>query len=193
LNFKSTTPVRAWVSILNKLSQKEVDKVVMNGIEEYNKRYPNDKLSIEGEALKDIFIYSEGYPHFVQQICYSAFSVCESNQITHDNVLNGIVRKGGAYDLIGDRYYKDLFFNRIKAESYRNILRIMAKKWNSWISKDEIRKEFKGKLSSLNHGLNALRNRNIILSKKGTRGLYRLQWVSFAFWIQNYTKYSEKT
>ena len=167
-------------------------KVVLNGIEEYNTKYPKDKLSIENEVLKDIFIYSEGYPHFVQQICYSAFSVCKGNKIIKQDVLNGLIKKGGAFDLIGNRYYKDLFFNRIKAEPYRNILRIMAKKWNSWISKDEIRKDFKGKPTSLDHGLTTLRKRNIILAKRGTRGLYRLQWASFAFWIQNYHKYFEK-
>ena len=33
---------------------------------------------------------------------------------------------GGALDLIGDRYYRDAFYNRISKESYRQVLRIMA-------------------------------------------------------------------
>jgi AAA+ ATPase superfamily predicted ATPase len=177
---------------LTTLSQKEVNKVALKGIEEYNEKYPKNKLTIESKALKSIFLFSEGYPHFVQQICYSALSVCSGKQISDDDVLKGLVDKGGAIDLIGDRYYKDLFFNRINVDSYREILRIMAKNWGSWISKEDIRKEFKGKSTSLDNGLKALRSRNIILSKKGARGLYRLQWVSFAFWIRNYNKYIEK-
>jgi hypothetical protein len=177
---------------LTTLSQREVEKVALKGIEEYNEKFPDNKLTIENKALKSIFIFSEGYPHFVQQICYSALSVCSSNQISNDDVLKSMIDKGGAIDLIGDRYYKDLFFNRINVDSYREILRIMAKNWNSWISKEDIRKEFKGKSTALDNGLKALRSRNIILSKKGARGLYRLQWASFAFWIQNYNKYIEK-
>ena len=40
----------------------------------------------------------------------------------------------------------------------------------------------------MNNGLNALIKRNIILIKEGERGVYRLQWASFAFWINGFTK-----
>jgi hypothetical protein len=90
--------------------------------------------------------------------------------------------------LIGDKYYKDLYFNRINVDSYRHILNIMAEEWNRWISKKEIGKKFKGKASTLDNGLKALKDRNIILSKPGTRGEYRLQWRSFALWIKLFTE-----
>jgi len=97
-------------------------------------------------------------------------------------------KEGGALDIIGDRYYKDLFYKKIKADSYRQVLTIMSHKWNDWVSKEEIKKKFKGKESTLNNGIKALRERNIILSKRGSRGHYRLQWAGFAFWINVHTQ-----
>ena len=42
---------------LTTLSQKEVNKVALKGIEEYNEKYPNNKLTIESKALKSIFLF----------------------------------------------------------------------------------------------------------------------------------------
>ena len=100
--------------------------------------------------------------------------------------------KNGALDLIGDRYYKDMYFGKIKKDSYRQILNIMANKSNKWISRKEIEKYFKGEKTTLKNGIKALRDRNIILSKPGSRGLYRLQWIGFAVWINKNNKRSEQ-
>lgn len=173
------------------LSADEVEQVCIKGLNEYNEKYPSEKITIDNDALKDIYFFSEGYPHFVQQICYSALNVDSDNRITSDDIISALSGKGGAIDLIGDRYYKDLYYKRIQVNSYREILKIMAEKWNQWITKSEIKKSFKEKPSTLDNGLKALRDRNIILSKIGSRGEYRLQWASFAFWIKNYTKYDK--
>lgn len=60
----------------------------------------------------------------------------------------------------------------------------MSNEWNGWITKTEIRKQFKGADKTLDNGLHALKMRNIILHEEGSRGRYRLQWASFAFWIK---------
>ena len=60
----------------------------------------------------------------------------------------------------------------------------MAERWNEWITKEQIKKSFIGNDMILTNGIKALRDRNIILSKRGVRGHYRLQWLSFAFWIK---------
>jgi hypothetical protein len=90
-------------------------------------------------------------------------------------------------ELIGDRYYRDDFYNKIQKDSYRQVLRIMAEKLDAWISRDEIKQQFKGKDSTLNNAIQALRSRHIILSKEGVKGIYRLQHAGFAFWIKIYT------
>ena len=59
----------------------------------------------------------------------------------------------------------------------------MAEKWNDWVTRNEIKEKFTGKEDALTNGLKALRDKHIIISKEGTKGEYRLQWLSFALWI----------
>jgi len=92
---------------------------------------------------------------------------------------------------IEDRYYEDMY-GKIKKDSYRQILNIMARKSNDWVSKKEIKKKFKGKKTTLENGIKALRDRDIILSKPGSRGLYRLQLIGFAVWISKNNSRSEQ-
>ena len=128
--------------------------------------------------------YFEGYPHFIQQISHSIIENLNDTSITESIVSESMNGKGGALDLIGKRYYADLFYDKIKVDSYRQILTIMAENWNDWTSKTDIREKFTGSGSDLNNGIKALRDRNIILTKRGVQGVYRLQWLSFAFWIK---------
>ena len=88
---------------------------------------------------------------------------------------------------IGDRYYRDDFYNKIQKDSYRQVLRIMADNENRWVTKKEIRSKFRGKDSTLDNAIHALRDRKIILSKEGVLGVYRLQHRGFAFWMKWYT------
>jgi len=171
-------------SELTPLSEEDVKYVVNNAIEDINKKDPKLNLTISDEALKAFYDWSEGYPHFLQQLGFSTISLCNETRIESINVEEAMFKEGGALELIGKRYYMDLFYNKINVDSYRQILTIMAQKWNSWISKQEIRKEFTGSGSNLDNGIKALRDRHIILTKRGVRGQYRLQWLSFAFWIK---------
>ena len=98
----------------------------------------------------------------------------------------GCTQQGGALELIGDRYYRDDFYNKIQKESYRQVLRIMADRLDGWVRKPEIRKAFRGRDSTLDNAIKALRDRNI-LSKEGERAVYRLQHKGFAYWIKIYT------
>jgi len=178
---------------LKPLTDQEIKDVIKQGISEYNeKNKPAQLLTINDDALNAIAYYSEGYPHFVQQIGASVLLINDDDVITFDDVAKGVLGKGGAIDLIGDRYYKDLYYNKINVDSYRQILDIMAQKWNDWISREEIRKSFKGKDSTLRNGLKALLDRHIILPKPGTRGQYRLQWMSFAYWIKSFAESNAK-
>ena len=167
---------------LDPLSMDEIKHVVDSGLSEA--KGSGFDVKVTDDALKHIYVYSEGYPHFVQQIAYSAFEIDNDNNITVQDVETAMFNKGGALDLIGDRYYRDLYYEKIKDDSYRQILKIMSQSSNRWISKQDIQKEYVGKRSTLNNGLKALRDRNIILAKTGARGLYRLQWIGFAVWIK---------
>jgi hypothetical protein len=167
---------------LTTLTKGEVQEVINAGLQEV-KGQGRDVVSITEGAIDIIHRYSEGYPHFVQQIAYSAYALDEDKNIDVADVERAMFSDNGALDLIGDRYYKDLYYGKIKQDSYRQILDIMARKFNDWVSKGEIEEYFIGKESALTNGIKALRDRNIILSRPGRKGLYRLQWVGFAVWI----------
>lgn len=158
--------------------------VLRQAVNEINRIEPERNFSMTDDALFQFHSFSEGYPHFLQQIGFSTIDLTDSNTITDKNVSDAMLADGGALELIGNRYYSDLFYNKINVDSYRQILEIMADKWNEWITKEEIRKSFKGSNAILTNGIKALRDRSIILSKRGVRGQYRLQWLSFAFWIK---------
>lgn len=160
------------------------------GLEELKER--RISVSISDGAIDLIHVYSEGYPHFVQQIAYSAYALDSDNNIDVADVEHAMFWENGALDLIGDRYYKDLYYGKIKQDSYRQILDIMALKFNDWVSRKEIESEFTGKDTTLTNGIKALRDRNIILSKPGSRGLYRLQWIGFSVWINRLNLRKEK-
>lgn len=173
------------------LSEEEVRRVIQQGLDEANKRN-TIPVKIADEALNTIYAFSEGYPHFVQQFGHSCYSYDTDNIIDENDVTVSAFSDGGAFDLIGDRYYKDLYFNKIKEDAYRLILKIMSQKWNQWISKKEIWEKFKGKKTTFDNGLAALATRGIILRRPGAKGEYRLQWAGFAFWINHFAARKEK-
>jgi hypothetical protein len=167
---------------LDRLSESESNRVIDNCLEKANSE--NSTLTtITKEGREYLLLYSEGYPHFIQQFGYSAFESDTDNEIDKKDVADGAFGKHGALELIGDRYYRDSFYNKIQKESYRQVLRIMALKLNSWITKQGIREKFKSGETALDNALKALRERHIILAKEGERGVYRLQHTGFALWI----------
>lgn len=172
---------------LERLSEPEVNSVIDICLSDANKKN-STPTTITNEARKILVKFSEGYPHFIQQFGYCAFAVDKDDNIDTADCFDGALGKGGAMELIGDRYYRDKFYNKIQKESYRQVLRIMAEKGGKkWITKKEIRSKFRGKETVLNNAIKALRDRHIIISKEGVIGVYGLQYWGFALWIKLYT------
>jgi hypothetical protein len=149
------------------------------------------ETTITDDARAKIVALSDGYPHFVQQFGFSAFAVDDDDVIDEQDFREGAFGKQGAMEKIGDRYYRDDFYNKIQQESYRQVLRVMADHLDAWVTKADIRAKFKGKTTILDNALHALRERGIILPKEGARGVYRLQHKGFALWIKLYTTDSD--
>src|SRR5262249_8146472 len=126
---------------------------------------------------------SEGYPHFIQQFGFSAFEADTDHVIEITDVMNGAFGEHGALHQIGERYYRDDYYNKVQQESYRQGLTINHHKLDDWVTKPEIRKAFKGKSSTLDNAIHALLSRNIIMPKEGAKGVYRLQHKGFSLWI----------
>lgn len=171
---------------LDALSVDEASMVIDRALTEANNQNPQ-KTSIDDAARAALIYLSEGYPHFIQQFGYSAFEADTDLTITRDDVARGAFGPLGAMEKIGDRYYRDDFYNKIQRDSYRQVLRIMADNENRWVSKQDIRAKFRGKTSILDNALQALRERKIILAKEGERGTYRLHHRGFALWMKLYT------
>jgi Cdc6-like AAA superfamily ATPase len=169
--------------VLGRLSTEEAYRVIDMGLRHAN-RLNDEKTTIADDAKRHLAAYSEGYPHFIQQFGFSAFAADTDNVIDLEDVLQGGFGRRGAMELIGDRYYRDSYYNKIQKESYRQVLRIMADKLDDWITKKEIKSKFKGPASTLDNALVALRDRQIIFAKEGERGVYRLQHKGFAWWIK---------
>jgi Cdc6-like AAA superfamily ATPase len=171
---------------LGRLSTAEVNQVIDICLREANNINPQATTIIDA-ARGALAYFAEGYPHFIQQFGFSAFSADINDIIEPADVFAGATGKGGALELIGDRYYRDNFYSKIQSDSYRRVLRIMAEKEDAWVTKDEIRGKFKGKETTLTNAIKTLLDRQIILSKEGAPGVYRLQHRGFAWWIRLYT------
>ncbi|MEN5425935.1 ATP-binding protein [Stenotrophomonas pennii] len=145
-----------------------------------------EKIGISEAARNEIALLSEGYPHFIQQFAFSAFREARGAQIEFDDVINSTYAPNGAIETIGLKYYQSDFYNKIKSDEYRQVLKIMAARGNDWIRKSEIRAEFHGGDTKLTNALQALTSRRIILKDPTKDGIYRLQQRGFALWIQHF-------
>ena len=176
---------------LGRLDPKDVSWVVDRALEEAEKT--NGRATSVNESGRQLLIgLSEGYPHFIQQFGYCAFAEDTDGVVDTKDVLAGAFGPHSAIRLIGDRYYRNDFYNKIQKDSYRQVLRIMADKLDDWVEKSEIKKRFRGDETVLNNAVQALRERHIILSKEGVRGVYRLQHKGFALWIKLHTSDPEQ-
>jgi Cdc6-like AAA superfamily ATPase len=177
---------------LGRLSTAEVRTVVRMCMTEADRLNKTSGYHFTGPAEELLIEFSEGYPHFIQQYGFCAFSKAVNTEITEDNVMEGAVGKRGALELIGDRYYRNDFYNKIQGENYRSVLRIMSDYLDQWVTKAQIKERFQGANTTLDNALHALRERNIILAKEGQKGTYRLQDRGFAHWIKLYTHSQEQ-
>ena len=169
--------------IVDQLTGKEVERVIDKCLNEAEK-LNGIKTEITPTAKRVLVNLAEGYPHFIQQFGFCAFSRDQDNILDENDCLDGALKPRGALDLIGERYYRDNFYNKIQKENYRQVLRIMAENPNEWVTKAYIKGKYKGKESVLNSAIKALRDRHIILPREGQKGVYRLQHRGFALWIK---------
>ena len=174
------------------LIEKDVKYIFEKGVSIVNDKNPEEKISISPEALDKMAFVSEGYPHFIQQIGSSTFDVNTEATITLETVDKAIFQKNGALDLIGDRYYRDMYYKKINEDSYREILNIMASNISAGnpsgvTSRKEIAEKMKGRTKWVDNGIHALKERGIILPVLGKKGQYKLQWMGFGVWIKFFT------
>ncbi len=168
--------------VLGPLSPADVESVIQRAQEEYA-QVNGRQLTIAPVAKSILVNLSEGLPHFIQQFGASAVDWDDDDNISDTDVITSATEKGGALDQIGDRYYRDAYFNRIKKDTYRKVLRIMSRHASEWMTKSEIRATYKGKESTLSNAIQALLRLRMIIPKEGEPGTYKLVHRGFALWI----------
>jgi len=173
---------------LGALSPHDIRKVIERGLAEANEQN-TEQTTIDADAREMLAVMSEGLPHFIQQFASSAFGADSDGRITVDDVLDSSLGPGGAYELIGNRYYRDAFYSQIRQELYRKVLRIMADE-SGWVGKATIRAKLqgRGKDTTLTNAIHTLIEKGLIIREPGKVGSYKLVSRGLAVWIKGYTK-----
>lgn len=167
---------------LEPLELEERKRVINAGITEANS-INTDEIKITNDALDMISNLSEGYPHFVQQFSYSAFSEDQDNVIDSEDVRRGAFKENGALAQLGQKYFNEMYHTKISSDDYRRVLDTMSLHGDKWMSRRDIIRESGLEESKVNNALMSLKNKNIILVDESRRGFYRLPTKSFAVWI----------
>src|SRR5258707_10373216 len=110
---------------LDRLLDSDV-RYVLKRVFEHSKEINGEPTELTKEAEDLLVKLSEGFPHFIHQYGYCAFDLSDGNNITEENVKDGAFGDNGAIEKIGDKYYRDDYYNKIKVDSYRQVLTIMA-------------------------------------------------------------------
>ncbi len=165
------------------LEPHERDWVIEKGIEDANKKN-QVQTTIEADAKRAISNLSEGYPHFLQEFAHCSFAKDSDNNISVDDVFDGMFSEHGALNQLGRKYFTDVFIDQIASEDYRRVLIAMSAHMDKWVGRQKIIEQSGVKERTVDNALAALKDRNIILSNARSRGEYRLPTRSFAVWIR---------
>jgi hypothetical protein len=169
--------------LLEAMSPEETNQIVHKGLAEVQSKV-STVITIQDDALLAIASNSNGYPQFVQQIASSAYEVDSDNNISLDDVLDGMFSEGGAIDALGTKHFHVPYFELVKSDEYRAVLLVMADSGDGYVSKDTIRQATNLKETTLTNALHALKDREIIQAHPATRGEYRLPSRAFALYIK---------
>ena len=171
------TPIK-----LTPLLPGESKEVVIKGLKEADEKNGFETL-IDDNALGMIAHLSEGYPHFIQQYAYSSFEQDNDKKIDAMDVIKGLTDENGALQLLGMRYFENMYTEEVRSDDYRTVLQIIAQH-SGYVQRKTIIEESGLKRHTVDNALAALKKRGSIVAKSGQKGLYKLPSRSFATWIK---------
>lgn len=168
---------------LKPLIENDRKMVVKRGLEEAA-RENGYAHNITDGALDLISDLSEGYPYFIQQYAYSAFDQDTDNSIDEGDVRQALTKENGALQLLGQRYFENMYTDEIRSDDYRKVLQVIARHMPDCVSRKAIIAESDLKEHTVNNALTALKKRGSVIPVSGYDGMFRLPSQSFAVWIQ---------
>ena len=140
--------------------------------------------TITPEAMNVVCRYSEGYPYFIQQYAFSAFDHDTDDNITEDDVMAALVKEGGALQLLGQRFFENMYIDDIRTDDYRKVLDVAAEYMPNDVTKKQLVTESGLRPHTVNNAVTALKKKGSLIAVRGKDGVFRLPSQSFAAWIQ---------
>jgi hypothetical protein len=174
---------------LSFLSKEDVIELVQKWIDKGNDFWDTN-ITITDEALNNIYLFSEWNPHYVQLICSHIYDFNQDDKIDWSDVKWGMLWINWAIEELWKIYYEKFYYKDVTSVNHRKVLDIMAKNWNEWVSRTKLKNKFWWEDSTLDSALASLKKKNIILKKNSSLWEYKLQRVSFAYWIINHKNIS---
>ena len=168
---------------LEPLEIEERKGAIQSGLNVANEKNA-EQTSITESACDLLANWSEGYPHFLQEFSYWAFEKSTESLIDIDDVQKGAFSENGAIDQLGQKYYTDMYIDRIGSEDYRKVLVCMAEFLDDWVERQHLIEKSGVKASIVDNALRALKDRRIIVANPAKNGQYRLPTRAFATWIK---------
>lgn len=176
---------------LKPLEEGDREGVVKLGLKTAAEKNKKD-TTITTEALDLISKHSEGYPYFIQQYAYSAFDHDSDDNIDAKDVVDALIKENGALQLLGQRYFENMYTDDIRSDDYRKVLQVIAKRMPESSTKKQVLQESGLKPYTLNNALNALKRKGSVVPVSGKDGVYRLPSQSFAAWIAAFKIQTER-
>jgi hypothetical protein len=140
--------------------------------------------TITPEAMNVVCRYSEGYPYFIQQYAFSAFDHDTDDNITEGDVMAALIKEGGALQLLGQRFFENMYMDDIRTDDYRKVLDVAAQHMPGNVTKRQLVTESGLRPHTVNNAVTALKKKGSLIPVRGKDGVFRLPSQSFAAWIQ---------
>lgn len=141
------------------------------------------------EAIRKVLFYSENFPHLIHELGYSAFEVSEGDQVTEQDVENGLhgtSTYGGSIERLGSLFFDKMYNEVRKSEGYKEILGILADLSgpdHKWVTRQEILNRFSKGKTSLDGSLNVLVKKEVIIRNPDQVGEYKLVSKMFQAYV----------
>lgn len=143
-------------------------------------------FTITDDATNLIFEYSDGHPHFVHQFGYCAFeaSVVRGGTlaITAADVTRGAISSRGAFDLLGDMYFRPSLEGVELEEFALQLLDYMTENPRHFFGEKEIAAQLGCDLYTISLLLRQMCGLSIL---HGDKGSYRVRYACFAYWYKS--------
>ena len=153
----------------------------------FKETFSQTGIEISSEALNIMVAFSSGLPLMMQQIGESVFWVCETNCISKQDAIEGVIN--AAYE-IGSKQIKPVL-NQIKSEKYEDILQFLAENKMNNFKRSDIKEAMNISGNVLSNFLSKMVDLGILESTghkhSGTYEFSNNLYYTY-FWIKSFEK-----